>query len=133
MTVHMTRTYFRVQFVDDTGEILYTTDVRYERRLRVLLERDPAELLGLDELQHELVLLTLGYNVRDLIVELGHYEETRLALVVSDLDRKARGCPVDVRVLLLVRANARQLQVHRHALLSVSPRVVGDSLRHFRG
>ncbi|KAF4140740.1 Calcineurin-like phosphoesterase [Phytophthora infestans] len=30
MSVHMTRTYFRVQFVDDTSEILYTTDVRYQ-------------------------------------------------------------------------------------------------------
>ncbi|KAE9046431.1 hypothetical protein PR002_g1659 [Phytophthora rubi] len=30
MSVHMTRTYFRVQLVDDASEILYTTDVRYE-------------------------------------------------------------------------------------------------------
>ncbi|KAL4138626.1 hypothetical protein PRIC2_002131 [Phytophthora ramorum] len=30
MSVHMTRTYFRVQLVDDAGEILYATDVRYE-------------------------------------------------------------------------------------------------------
>lgn len=30
MSVHMTRTHFRVQLVDDASEILYTTDVRYE-------------------------------------------------------------------------------------------------------
>lgn len=30
MTVHITPTYFRVQFVDDASDIIYTTDVRYE-------------------------------------------------------------------------------------------------------
>ncbi|GMF20387.1 unnamed protein product [Phytophthora fragariaefolia] len=30
MSVHMTRTHFRVQLVDDSSEVLYTTDVRYE-------------------------------------------------------------------------------------------------------
>ncbi|RLN80711.1 hypothetical protein BBJ28_00003533 [Nothophytophthora sp. Chile5] len=30
MSVHMTKTLFRVQLVDDTGEILYTTDVQHD-------------------------------------------------------------------------------------------------------
>lgn len=30
MSVHMTQTYFRVHFVDEKSEILYTTDIRYE-------------------------------------------------------------------------------------------------------
>ncbi|POM61744.1 Tartrate-resistant acid phosphatase type 5 [Phytophthora palmivora] len=30
MSVHMTQTYFRVQLVDSSSEILYTTDVRYK-------------------------------------------------------------------------------------------------------